>query len=68
MPAHDGGASREVNIELQGAALRSSAIQLMGSGIKGVHFRTCLPRLRVFQRRRPGKTSDCDQNDSAVSA
>jgi NADPH:quinone reductase-like Zn-dependent oxidoreductase len=38
---HVGGASREENIELPGAALRSSAIQLMGSGIKSVPF----PRL-----------------------
>ena len=33
---HVGGASREENIELPGAALRSSAILLMGSGIKSV--------------------------------
>jgi len=33
---HVGGASREENIELPGAALRSSAIQLMGSGLKSV--------------------------------
>jgi hypothetical protein len=33
---HVGGASREENIELPGAALRSSAIQLMGSGMKSV--------------------------------
>jgi NADPH:quinone reductase-like Zn-dependent oxidoreductase len=35
---HTGGASREENIELPGAALRSSAIQLMGSGVKSVPF------------------------------
>ncbi len=35
---HVGGASREENIELSGAALRSSAIQLMGSGVKSVPF------------------------------
>jgi NADPH:quinone reductase-like Zn-dependent oxidoreductase len=35
---HVGGASREENIELPGAALRSSAIQLMGSGAKSVPF------------------------------
>jgi NADPH:quinone reductase-like Zn-dependent oxidoreductase len=35
---HVGGASREENIELPGPALRSSAIQLMGSGIKSVPF------------------------------
>ncbi len=33
---HVGGASREENIELPGAALRSSAIMLMGSGLKSV--------------------------------
>jgi NADPH:quinone reductase-like Zn-dependent oxidoreductase len=33
---HVGGASREENIELPGAALRSSAIQMMGSGLKSV--------------------------------
>jgi NADPH:quinone reductase-like Zn-dependent oxidoreductase len=38
---HVGGASREENIQLPGAALRSSAIQLMGSGVKSVPF----PRL-----------------------
>jgi hypothetical protein len=35
---HVGGASREENIELPGAALRSSAIHLMGSGVKSVPF------------------------------
>src|SRR3984957_14468210 len=35
---HVGGASREEEIALPGAALRSSAIQLMGSGIKSVPF------------------------------
>lgn len=33
---HVGGASRQENIELPGAALRSSAIMLMGSGLKSV--------------------------------
>jgi NADPH:quinone reductase-like Zn-dependent oxidoreductase len=33
---HVGGASREENIELPGVALRSSAIMLMGSGLKSV--------------------------------
>jgi NADPH:quinone reductase-like Zn-dependent oxidoreductase len=33
---HVGGASGDANIELPGAALRSSAIQLMGSGAKSV--------------------------------
>jgi NADPH:quinone reductase-like Zn-dependent oxidoreductase len=35
---HVGGASREENIELPGPALRSSAIQLLGSGAKSVPF------------------------------
>jgi hypothetical protein len=35
---HVSGASREENIELPGAALRSSAIQLTGSGVKSVPF------------------------------
>jgi NADPH:quinone reductase-like Zn-dependent oxidoreductase len=39
---HVGGASREENIELPGAALRSSAIQLMGSGVKSVPFQKLL--------------------------
>jgi NADPH:quinone reductase-like Zn-dependent oxidoreductase len=37
-----GAASREENIELPSAALRSSAIQLMGSGVKSVPFPTLL--------------------------
>ena len=43
---HVGGASREENIELPGAALRSSAIQLMGSGIKSVPFPKLLDAIR----------------------
>jgi NADPH:quinone reductase-like Zn-dependent oxidoreductase len=43
---HVGGASREENIELPGAALRSSAIQLMGSGIKSVPFPNLLDCIR----------------------
>jgi NADPH:quinone reductase-like Zn-dependent oxidoreductase len=35
---HVGGASGEQSVELPGAALRSSAIQLMGSGLKSVPF------------------------------
>lgn len=35
---HVGGASREENIELPGAALRSSAIMLMGSGVKSIRL------------------------------
>lgn len=47
---HVGGASREENIELPGAALRSSAIQLMGCGIKSVPFPTLLISIRsVFE-------------------
>lgn len=43
---HVGGASREENIELPGAALRSSTIQLMGSGIKSVPFSKLLGSIR----------------------
>jgi len=39
---HVGGASGEESIELPGAALRSSAIQLMGSGIKSVSMQGML--------------------------
>ena len=47
---HVGGASREDEIGLPGAALRSSAIQLMGSGIKSVPFPRLLDAIRnVFQ-------------------
>ena len=47
---HVGGASREENIELPGAALRSSAIQLMGSGVKSVPFPKLLDSIRdVFE-------------------
>jgi NADPH:quinone reductase-like Zn-dependent oxidoreductase len=43
---HTGGASREENIELPGAALRSSAIQLMGTGVKSVPFPKLLDCIR----------------------
>jgi NADPH:quinone reductase-like Zn-dependent oxidoreductase len=43
---HVGGASREENIELPGAALRSSAIQLMGSGVKSVPFPKLLDSIK----------------------
>jgi NADPH:quinone reductase-like Zn-dependent oxidoreductase len=47
---HVGGASREQNIELPGAALRSSAIQLMGSGLKSVPFPNLIDAIgRVFE-------------------
>lgn len=47
---HVGGASREENIELPGAALRSSAIQLMGSGVKSVPFSRLLGAIKnVFE-------------------
>lgn len=39
---HVGSASGEENISLPGAALRSSAIQLMGSGVKSVSFEKLL--------------------------
>jgi NADPH:quinone reductase-like Zn-dependent oxidoreductase len=47
---HVGGASREENIELPGAALRSSAIMLMGSGVKSVRMATLLDAIgNVFE-------------------
>jgi NADPH:quinone reductase-like Zn-dependent oxidoreductase len=53
---HVGGASREENIALPGAALRSSAIQLMGSGIKSVPFSKLLDAIRnVFAAVAPAK-------------
>lgn len=53
---HVGGASREENIELPGAALRSSAIQLMGSGVKSVPFPKLLDAVRnVFAAVIPAK-------------
>lgn len=53
---HVGGASREENIELPGAALRSSAIQLMGSGVKSVPFPKLLDAIgRVFEAVGPAK-------------
>ena len=53
---HVGGASREENIELPGAALRSSAIQLMGSGLKSVPFAKLLDSIRnVFEAIEPAK-------------
>ncbi len=46
---HVGGASQEENIELPGAALHSSAIQLMGSGLKSVPFTKLLEAVsKVF--------------------
>jgi NADPH:quinone reductase-like Zn-dependent oxidoreductase len=51
---HVGGVSREENIELPGAALRSSAIQLMGSGVKSVPFPKLLEAVaKVFETARP---------------
>ena len=51
---HVGAASREENIELPGAALRSSAIQLMGSGVKSVPFGRLLESVRrVFEAAGP---------------
>lgn len=47
---HVGGASGEENIELPGAALRSSAILLMGSGIKSVPMSGLLDAIKkVFE-------------------
>jgi NADPH:quinone reductase-like Zn-dependent oxidoreductase len=51
---HVGGASQEENIELPGSALRSSAIQLMGSGLKSVPMLVLLQSIRnVFDAVHP---------------
>jgi NADPH:quinone reductase-like Zn-dependent oxidoreductase len=51
---HVGGASREENIDLPGAALRSSAIMLMGSGVKSVRMSVLLQAIRsVFEAVQP---------------
>jgi NADPH:quinone reductase-like Zn-dependent oxidoreductase len=51
---HVGGASREENIDLPGAALRSSAILLMGSGVKSVRLSVLLQSIRsVFEAVQP---------------
>jgi NADPH:quinone reductase-like Zn-dependent oxidoreductase len=53
---HTGGASGDQNIELPGPALRSSAIQLMGSGAKSVPFPKLLDCIRkVFDSVAPAK-------------
>jgi NADPH:quinone reductase-like Zn-dependent oxidoreductase len=51
---HVGGASREENIELPGAALRASAIILMGSGIGSVRASVLLQAIKsVFEAVQP---------------
>jgi NADPH:quinone reductase-like Zn-dependent oxidoreductase len=51
---HVGEVSREENIELPGAALRSSAIVLMGSGVKSVPLPALLQAIRrVFEAVQP---------------
>ena len=51
---HVGGASREENIDLPGAALRSSAIMLMGSGVKSVRMSVLLESISsVFEAVQP---------------
>jgi NADPH:quinone reductase-like Zn-dependent oxidoreductase len=53
---HVGGASREENIELPGAALRSSAITLMGSGVKSVPLPVLLQSIEnVFEAVQPAR-------------
>jgi NADPH:quinone reductase-like Zn-dependent oxidoreductase len=53
---HVGGASREESVELPGAALRSSAIQVMGSGIKSLPFPKLLDAFKnVFDAALPAK-------------
>ena len=63
-----GGASCEGNIELPAAALRSSAIQLMGCGIKSVPFDEAARFDQAHLRcRRPCQTSDRDKDCSPLS-
>ena len=51
---HVGGASGAENIELPGAALRSSAIMLMGSGVKSLRLQVLLDAIRkVFDAVQP---------------
>ncbi len=53
---HVGMASREDNVLIPSAALRSSAIQLMGSGAKSVPFPKLLEGItKVFEATRPAK-------------
>lgn len=53
---HVGGASGEEKIDLPGAALRSSAIQLMGSGVKSVPLPKLLEGIgSVFEAVAPAK-------------
>jgi NADPH:quinone reductase-like Zn-dependent oxidoreductase len=53
---HVGGASGEENIELPGAALRSSAIMLMGSGVKSLRLQVLLDAIRkVFDAVQPAR-------------
>jgi hypothetical protein len=48
---HVGGASGELNIELPGAALRSAAIMLMGSGVGSVSRKGLCSRSGASSRR-----------------
>jgi NADPH:quinone reductase-like Zn-dependent oxidoreductase len=53
---HVGGASGEEEIALPGAALRSSAIQLMGSGVKSVPFPKLIGSIKsVFEAFGPAR-------------
>jgi NADPH:quinone reductase-like Zn-dependent oxidoreductase len=53
---HVGGVGGQQSIELPGAALRSSAIQLMGSGLKSVPFPKLLDSIsNVFRAAAPAK-------------
>lgn len=53
---HVGGASKEESIDLPGAALRSSAIMLMGSGAKSVHLSKLLEAIKcVFEATIPAR-------------
>jgi hypothetical protein len=60
---HVGGASREEEIALPGAALRSSAIQLMGSGVKSVPFPKLLGSIKsIFEDVGPARLQIATQS------
>jgi len=62
---HVGGASREDEILLPGVAIRSSAIQLMGSGIKSVPFAKLFGAIdSIFQAAGPAKLQIATQTMS----
>jgi hypothetical protein len=72
---HVGGASREEEVAIPGAALRSSAIQLMGSGVRSVPLPKLLGSIKsVFEAVGPARlqiatqTMDLSEIDKAWQA